>query len=143
MTQVCMIHSQHHSLTKYWKDSEDKSSIHSQTYFSRDHQIRIAKEDRHKTTFLTKWGCFKYMVMDFGLKNAPTIFSRIVVVALKGFIHKFLAVYMEYWTIYVLVKYHTTNLRLMLERCRQHYISLKLKKCVVRAPFGILLGHIV
>lgn len=39
------------------------------------HQIRIAKEDRHKTTFATKKGCYQYMVMLFGLKNAPTIFS--------------------------------------------------------------------
>ena len=26
--------------------------------FSHYHHIRIAKEDRHKTTFATKWGCF-------------------------------------------------------------------------------------
>ena len=31
----------------------------------------------------------------------------------------------------------------MLERCRQHHISLNLKKCAFCAPFGILLGHIV
>ena len=81
--------------------------------------------------------------MPFGLKNAPTIFSRIVVASFKDFIHKFLALYMDYWTVYVLVKYHTMNIRLMLERCRQHHISLNLKKCVFCAPFGILLGHIV
>ena len=26
--------------------------------FSGYHQIRIAKEDRHKATFVTEWGCF-------------------------------------------------------------------------------------
>ena len=31
----------------------------------------------------------------------------------------------------------------MLDKCRQHQISLKLKKCIFCAPFGILLGHIV
>ena len=31
----------------------------------------------------------------------------------------------------------------MLEKCRQYQISLKLKKCIFCAPFGILLGHIV
>ena len=33
------------------------------------HHIRIAKEDRHKTTFVIEWGCFQYTVMPFGLKN--------------------------------------------------------------------------
>ena len=43
--------------------------------FSGYHQIGITKEDRHKTTFVTEWGCFQYTVMPFGYKNAPTIFS--------------------------------------------------------------------
>ena len=50
---------------------------------------------------------------------------------------------MDDWTIYGLVKDHTVNLRLMLERCQQHNISLNLKKCIFCPPFGILLGHIV
>ena len=63
--------------------------------FSCYHQIKIAKEDFHKKMFVTKWGCYYYMVMPFGQKNAPAIFSRIVVVAFKDFIQKFLAVYMD------------------------------------------------
>ena len=60
--------------------------------FSGYHQVRIEKEDCHKTTFVTEWGCYQYTVMPFGLKNAPVIFSRIVVFAFKDFIHKFLEV---------------------------------------------------
>ena len=82
-------------------------------------------------------------MVPFSLKNVPTIFSRLVDVTLKVFLHKFLVVYMDDWTVYGLVKYHIANLRLMLERCRQHQISLNLKKCIFCAPFGILLGHIV
>ena len=78
--------------------------------FSGYHKIKIVKEDRHKTTFVTKWGCFQYMMMSFGVKNAPAIFSRIVVVAFKDFIQKFLVVYMDNWTIYGLVKDHIANL---------------------------------
>ena len=63
--------------------------------FSSYHQIKIAKEDHHKTTFVTEWGCFQYTVMPFGLKNAPAIFSRIIVVSFKYFIQKFLEVYMD------------------------------------------------
>jgi hypothetical protein len=60
--------------------------------FSRYHRIRIAQEDRYKTTFVTEWGCYQYTIMPFGLKNAPTIFSRVVGIDFKEFIHKFLEV---------------------------------------------------
>ena len=43
------------------------------------HQIRIAKEDRHKTTFVIEWGYFQYTMMSFGLKNSSAIFSKVVV----------------------------------------------------------------
>ena len=42
-----------------------------------------------------------------------------------------------------LLKKHVGALRLMLPKCRQHQISLNLKKCILCVPFGILLGHIV
>jgi len=60
--------------------------------FSGYDQIKITLEDQSKTTFVTEWGCFQYTVMPFGLKNAPTIFSKVVVVAFKEFIHNFLEV---------------------------------------------------
>ena len=62
--------------------------------FSRYLQIQIA-EDRHKTMFFTEWGCFQCTVMPFGLKNAPTIFSQLVVATFKDFIQKFLQVYKD------------------------------------------------
>ena len=42
--------------------------------FSSYHEVRITKEDRQKMTFITEWGCYQYMVMPFGLKNALAIF---------------------------------------------------------------------
>ena len=38
--------------------------------FSRYHQIKIYKEDQHKTTFAIEWGSFQYTMMPSGLKNA-------------------------------------------------------------------------
>ena len=81
--------------------------------------------------------------MPFGLKNAPAIFSRVVVAVFKEFIHKFLEVYFDDWTVYGLLKKHVEALRLMLAKCRQYQISLNLKKCIICVPFGVLLGHIV
>jgi hypothetical protein len=63
--------------------------------FSGYHQIRIAKEDCHKTMFTTKWGSYQYTVMPFGLKNSPAIFSRVVVEAFKEILYKFLEAYFD------------------------------------------------
>jgi hypothetical protein len=81
--------------------------------------------------------------MPFGLKNAPTVFSRIVVKAFQEYIYKTMVVYFDDWTIYNLLKDHIQWLRMMLERCRQIHLSLNIKKCIFATPIGILLGHIV
>lgn len=111
--------------------------------FSGYYQIKIAKEDWNKTTFSAKWGSYQYMIMLFGLKNAPVVFSHVVVATFKDFMHKFLEVYLDDWTIFNLLKKHVQNVRMMLDRCRQLHISLNLNKCIFCSPFGILLGHIV
>lgn len=41
--------------------------------FSGYNKILMAPENREKTTFITEWGTFCYLVMPFGLKNVgPT-----------------------------------------------------------------------
>jgi len=82
------------------------------------HQIWIASEDQHKTTFAIEWGSYQYIVMHFGLKNAHAIFSRVVVADFKEYIHKFLEVYFDDWTIFGLFRKHVGSLRLMLDTCR-------------------------
>ena len=81
--------------------------------------------------------------MPFGLKNVPTIFSRIVVKAFQEYIYKSMGMYFDDWTIYNMMKDHIKWLRLMLERCRHIQLSLNIKKCIFATPIGILLGHIV
>jgi hypothetical protein len=81
--------------------------------------------------------------MPFGLKNAPAVFSKIIIASFREFIHKFIEVYMDYWMIYSLLKEHVALLRLMFDRCKELQISLNLKKCIFCVPHGNLLGHIV
>ena len=56
--------------------------------------------------------------MPFGLKNAPAIFSRIIVVVFKEFIHKFLEVYFDDWKVFGLIKYRIESIRMILEQFR-------------------------
>jgi len=59
------------------------------------HEIKISPEDKFKTNFSTKWGSYQYIVMPFSLKNAPSIFSRVVIASFKEFIHPFLEVHLD------------------------------------------------
>jgi hypothetical protein len=83
--------------------------------FSEYHQVRIIEADKNKTTFMTEWGSFAYNVVPLGLKNAPTIFSRIMISAFHNFIHKFIEVYLDDWIVYSLLKEHIGLLRPMLD----------------------------
>jgi hypothetical protein len=42
--------------------------------YSKYHQISIAPKDRYKTTFVTDWGVFVWMVLLFGVENGPPTF---------------------------------------------------------------------
>jgi len=56
--------------------------------FSGYNQIRMAEEDKEKTTFATPWGTFCYKVMPFRLKNAEATYQRVMVTLFHDIMHR-------------------------------------------------------
>jgi hypothetical protein len=59
------------------------------------HQLRIQPLDVLKTTFITKYGLYEFMVMSFGLTNAPAYFMYLMNSVFMDYLDQFVAVFID------------------------------------------------
>ena len=107
-------------------------------------QIKMAREDMEKTSFITPWGTYCYKVMPFGLKNARATYQHVVTTLLHDLIHKEVEVYVDD----MIVKSkdreeHIPAFQKFFERIQFYKLQLNPKKCTFGVTSGKLLGFMV
>lgn len=107
--------------------------------------IPIAKEDRHKTAFVTQNGHYQWMCMPFGLKISPAIFQRALSSIIRRHdLSKFCMNYIDDILIFSKsLQEHLRHIELLMIAMRNEGFKLKLSKCHFAKSSVKYLGHII
>ena len=106
--------------------------------------IRIRKGDEYKTAFKTPFGLFEYLVIPFGLCNAPATFQAFIDRVLADQLNTELIAYLDDILIFgdTLEELQARTTR-CLAKLREAGLFVKLSKCVFEAIEVPFLGYII
>jgi hypothetical protein len=108
------------------------------------HQINIGPCDIPKTAFSTRYGLYEYLVMSFGITNAPAYFMYLMNSVFMTELDKFVVVFIDDILIYSKNgEEHAEHLRVVLQRLRDHKLYAKFSKCEFWLDSLKFLGHTI
>ncbi|KAJ1599810.1 hypothetical protein NDA14_002862 [Ustilago hordei] len=106
--------------------------------------IRIAKGDEWKTAFGTQLGLYEYLVMPFGLANAPAHFQSFINDIFRDIIGIYVVVYLDDFLIFSdTEEVHVKHVTEVLTRLRSNRLFAKLSKCEFHTKTVEFLGFII
>jgi hypothetical protein len=108
------------------------------------HQIRVKAEDVPKTAFRTRYGHYEFLVLPFGLTNAPATFMHLMHQTFREQLDDFVIVFLDDILVYskTLVE-HEVHVRKVLDILREQKLYAKESKCELFRTEVDFLGHIV
>ena len=102
------------------------------------HQLRFTECDILKTTFRTRYGHYEFLVMSFGLTNAPATFMDLMNRVFKPYLDLFVIVFIDDILLYSRNEEdHASHLRIVIQTLRDNELYVKLSKC----EFDLSLWH--
>ncbi|KAJ1578381.1 hypothetical protein NDA11_004777 [Ustilago hordei] len=106
--------------------------------------IRIAKGDEWKTAFGTQLGLYEYLVMPFGLANAPAHFQSFINDIFQDIIGVYVVVYLDDFLIFSdTEEVHVKHVTEVLTCLRSNRLFAKLSKCEFHTKTVEFLGYII
>jgi hypothetical protein len=108
------------------------------------HQIKIKAEGIPKIAFVSRYGHHEYLVVPFGLKNAPAIFMNLMNKIFMPYLDKFVIVFIDDILVYSKDKSeHAKQLKIVLQTLREHQLYAKFSKCEFWLDKMEFLGHVI
>ena len=108
------------------------------------HQLRVQEGDVPKTAFKTRYGHYEFLVMSFGLTNAPTAFMDLMNQVFQLYLDRFVIVCINDILVYSgSPKEHLEHLRIVLQTLRERQLYAKLSKCQFWLDRVAFLGHVI
>ena len=108
------------------------------------YQVRVAEDSKKYTAMLTRWGLWEWNCLSFGLSNAPSHFSRLMMDVFKDDVDKFLLIFLDDILIYSkTAEEHLAHIRAVLEKLRKHRLFARQQKCDWMMRMVDFLGHVV
>jgi hypothetical protein len=108
------------------------------------HQIKIRASDISKTAFSTKYGMYEFLVMSFGLTNAPAYFMYLMNSVFMPELDKSVVVFIDDILVYSKnEEEHVGHLHAVLQRLREHRPYAKLSKFDFWLKEIKFLGHTI
>jgi len=124
--------------------------LHGAAFFSKldlrnaYHLVRIREGDQWKTAFNTPLGHFEYLVMPFGLSNAPAVFQALVNDVLRDMLNRFIFVYLNDILIFSPDPLtHQQHVRQVLQRLLENKLYVKAEKCEFHVYTVSFLGYVI
>jgi hypothetical protein len=108
------------------------------------HQVRMYAGDIDKTAFRTHHGHYEFLVMPFGLSNAPATFQALMNDVLRPYLRKFVLIFFDDILIYSTSwAEHLRHLSIVLNALRAHSLHLKRSECSFGTTAVAYLGHVI
>ncbi len=108
------------------------------------HQVRIVEGDVLKTAFRTRYGHFEYLVLPFGLTNAPATFMHLMQQIYRPYLDEFVLVFLDDILVYSKTEdEHLKHVKLVLDKLRENQLYARSSKCAFFKQRIDFLGYVV